>query len=271
MIGGLGVLAIGLAYGVPGLPLVLAITFAVGLALIGLQRAVPLRPEWNRRDDQRWPDVGHFFFGFGLGSVLGAWLATVAGSPIAARLGGGPWPIHWPMAVQVVLAVVVAELGNYTQHRLAHAVPWLWRFHALHHDPERMAVLKTTRVHVLDNGASVFCALVPVVMLGAPVDAILWLNLVGNIAALLEHANVRMKTPAWLNAIVCTPANHMCHHSRVLAESNTNFAMYVMVFDQLFGTFRQPRSERPNDVGLEDNPVPKRFVAQTLGAFWMRR
>jgi sterol desaturase/sphingolipid hydroxylase (fatty acid hydroxylase superfamily) len=265
---GLALFGAGLAFDLPVFPLVLAITVAAGSTLIGLQHVMPLRPEWNRRDDQRWPDIGHFIVGFALGSVVGAGLAILAGAPIA-RLTGGLWPTRLAMPLQVALAVVLAEFGNYWQHRLAHAVPYLWRFHALHHDPDRMAILKTTRVHAFDNGASVFCALLPIAVLGAPTVVILWLNLVGNLAVLLEHANVRMATPRWLNAIVCTPANHLRHHSRVLTESNSNFAMYVMVFDHLFGTFRQPAAVPP-DVGIEDNPVPRRFVDQTVRVFWRR-
>lgn len=261
---GLALLAVGLALDLPGLPVVLVLTLAAGLTLIALQHVVPLRPEWNRRDDQRWPDIGHFFVGFALASVLGAWLATVAGTPIA-RCTGGSWPTGWPLVLQVALALLLAELGNYTQHRLAHRIPILWRFHALHHDADRLAVLKTTRLHLLDNGASVFCALLPVVVLGSPALVIVWLNLFGNLAALLEHANVRIATPRWLDAIVCTPANHMHHHSRVWDESNTNYAMYVMVFDHLFGTFRAPTAPTPVAVGLETNPVPRGFYAQTIG------
>jgi sterol desaturase/sphingolipid hydroxylase (fatty acid hydroxylase superfamily) len=33
----------------------------------------------------------------------------------------------------VIEAVILADLGFYVAHRLFHGVPWLWRFHAIHH------------------------------------------------------------------------------------------------------------------------------------------
>ena len=38
-----------------------------------------------------------------------------------------------PWLVQFLLAVLVADIAEYWIHRALHKLPWLWRFHAVHH------------------------------------------------------------------------------------------------------------------------------------------
>ncbi len=65
-----------------------------------------------------------------------------------------------PLWLGVVLAIVVADFGFYIAHRLMHASPRLWRFHAVHHSSERLDWLASYRVHPVDQvivkGASLF-------------------------------------------------------------------------------------------------------------------
>jgi hypothetical protein len=83
---------------------------------------------------------------------------------------------------------------------------------------------------------------------------------------------IRMRTPAWLDLLVCTPAVHRHHHSRARAESDTNFGDTVMIFDLLVGTYGKPRPVGPEATGLDDDPVPRAgFFAQVLSPFRLRR
>ena len=54
-----------------------------------------------------------------------------------------------PYWIQVIEAVILADLGFYVAHRLFHGVPWLWRFHAIHHSIQELDWLASVRVHVL--------------------------------------------------------------------------------------------------------------------------
>jgi len=49
-----------------------------------------------------------------------------------------PWrgaPDALPWVARLLIVVAVGELAAYGAHRAAHALPLLWRFHRLHHDP----------------------------------------------------------------------------------------------------------------------------------------
>src|ERR1700733_4932034 len=82
-----------------------------------------------------------------------------------------PWRIHvataaWPVWLSGLTAFVVADLGFYWGHRWAHKIPFMWRFHALHHAPEDVYFLISARAHPIDNAFIRMCGLVPIYILG---------------------------------------------------------------------------------------------------------
>ncbi len=64
-----------------------------------------------------------------------------------------------PTSLSVALAVVIVMLGSYWGHRLSHTVPFLWRFHAVHHSIEEMDWLASGRLHPLDQAFTNACFL----------------------------------------------------------------------------------------------------------------
>jgi sterol desaturase/sphingolipid hydroxylase (fatty acid hydroxylase superfamily) len=281
-----GGIALAVDYAIP--PLFLLCTLAATAALLGrvpeflvsalvvaplalvsavLERVRPERAEYTKLDQPLAVDAAHFFMNYHLGYVLALGACAALAHLLEPYVSEPLWPRHWPLALQVSLAVILAEAVSYWQHRLIHRVPWLWRFHALHHSGERLNLVRAGRFHFVDIGPAAFASLAPLVVLGAPGTMLVWVASISGALGVLEHANIRMRTPAWLGWVVCTPALHRHHHSRVLQESNRNFGTLVMLFDVLFGTYESPRAEGPLAVGVADDPVPRGFWNQVLSPF----
>jgi sterol desaturase/sphingolipid hydroxylase (fatty acid hydroxylase superfamily) len=256
--GGLGAVYAGIALGYDGSASVAVVTLVAGALLLAWERLAPLQPAWLTPDGQFWPDIGHLFFGFGLGTFGGTWLAQwLIAEPLWAI-----WPTSWPLLAQVIAGLILSEFFYYWQHRAVHTVPALWHLHALHHSTERMTFFKTTRIHALDIGSATFLSIGSLLAIGAPLPVLLWITAFGNFTAQTQHANVGLRTPAWLNAIVGTPAVHWLHHSLDKREGNSNFAMNLMIWDHLFGTYLPPGRESCQELGIEPNPVPPTFAGQ---------
>lgn len=236
------------------------VTVMAGALLLLLERLWPEQTTWSSGDSELWNDIGHFFAGFALGSFGGVGLAQALFPTPAWHL----WPTSWPVPAQIALGLVMAEFFIYWQHRLVHAVPALWFLHMLHHSSNRMTFLKTTRIHALDLGSALFLSTAPLLAVGAPLPVMLWVGAFGNFAAQLQHANVRLRTPAWLNRVFGTPATHWLHHSIDLREGNSNFGMNLMLWDHVFGTYIPPAPEPQIVLGIEPNPVPPGFIGQLL-------
>ena len=177
----------------------------------------------------------------------------------------------WPLWLRGLAAFVVADLGFYWGHRLAHQVPFLWRFHVIHHAPEHVYFLTSSRAHPVDNAFIRLCGLVPIYVLGlgAPqsVEGTLvatLLMLAVTIWGFFIHANVRWRLGPfeWLLA---TPAFHRWHHVRG-EPRDRNFASMLPIWDRLFGTHHLPRGEWPEAYGI-DQALPSSVVGQLLHPF----
>lgn len=171
-----------------------------------------------------------------------------------------------PLAVRVALAFVVAETGFYWGHRLSHELPFLWRFHALHHSAERMHFLTNTRSHPVDMVVTRLFGLTPLYMLGLAGPSVegsgtpALLLVIGIIWGFFIHANLRWRFGP-LEWFVTTPAFHHWHHSRN-DHINRNYASTLPFLDRLFGSHYLPQ-HWPAEVGI-DEPHPATLRGQLL-------
>jgi sterol desaturase/sphingolipid hydroxylase (fatty acid hydroxylase superfamily) len=155
------------------------------------------------------------------------------------------WPIgdQW---VSFVAAFLLLDFLNYAVHRCQHAVPFLWRFHALHHSDPDVDVTTSVRHHPIEYMMAAGFYWVAVLALDVPVVVVTIHALAVFAAAAATHGNTRL--PEWLERLlqpaVITLDLHLGHHSVVYEEANTNFGAVLSIWDRLFGTYvRLPRAQ----------------------------
>jgi Sterol desaturase len=150
-----------------------------------------------------------------------------------AAIGGLP---YW---IQLPLVIVLSDLGFYWTHRMFHAVPWLWRFHAIHHSIEELDWLAAARVHPVDQILTKGVSLVPVVALGFSEWAIGVYALLYQWQSVLIHSNVRFRFGP-LRFLFASPEFHHWHHSDQREARDKNFAGQLSFLDALFGSLHLP-------------------------------
>jgi sterol desaturase/sphingolipid hydroxylase (fatty acid hydroxylase superfamily) len=236
----------------------------IGAALIVvLERAWPYRREWlHSRGDLR-TDVLHLLVT--TNAVTAA--RYVASEAIAPATLVDAWPTAWPMAAQVALVVLVHGFFDYWIHRAEHGTALLWRLHAVHHSSPRVYWLNQLRAHPI-QGLLDGLAIVPAILLGAPVDVLLVFTAVAAMALALQHANIGWRLGA-LNWIVSGVELHRWHHSRERREADANFGGVAIVWDVVFGTRRLPDDrEPPVDTGIAGPPgFPTGYLGQLAAPF----
>jgi sterol desaturase/sphingolipid hydroxylase (fatty acid hydroxylase superfamily) len=158
-----------------------------------------------------------------------------------------------PPAASLAVAAVVALVGQYWGHRLMHEVPFLWRFHAVHHSSEHMDWLASGRLHPLDTGFTQTVVVLPLFLLGYDAGFAAGITVFVTLLAVFQHANVRLRFPV-VRWIVNTPEWHHWHHARDVDARDKNFG--VPLVDWIFGTAYLPRDRRPRGFGITD-PVPE--------------
>jgi len=236
--------------------LVLALVFVPlerAFALVRAQRI--LRFGWRT-------DLAHFFVSHLLVQVLA--LLTLA--PATLLLGGvvsprlQAWVAAQPLLLQFALALVIADLFQYGVHRAFHRVPWLWRFHAIHHSSREMDWLAGSRLHLVDVIVTRAITFMPLFVLGFAPRALMAYLVFVAFQAVALHANLRFRF-GWLRWLFATPAFHHWHHA--VAPVDKNFAIHLPLIDRLFGTAFEPGGF-PEHYGTLGNRVPEGWGRQLL-------
>ena len=199
-------------------------------------------------------DLGYYFLSSLLPAVLLSLpiglLAWAANRAVPGRFLEAAAAL--PLWARVLAGLVAGEIGYYWGHRWSHEIPFLWRFHSIHHSAEEIDFLVNTRAHPIDMVFSRFCGLVPIYVLGlggpsgstAPVLA----TLIGTVWGFFIHANLRWRFGP-LEWLISTPAFHHWHHTRT-GPINRNYASTLPWLDRLFGTHHLPK-EWPESYGIK--------------------
>lgn len=170
-----------------------------------------------------------------------------------------------PFWVQVIEAVVSADLVFYAVHRLFHAVPFLWKFHSIHHSIEEMDWLAASRIHPVDQILTKGASILPLLALGFSEGVIAAYALLYICHTHLLHSNVRI-TFGPLKWVVASPEYHHWHHANEPKAYGKNYAGQLSILDKLFGTLHMPQGKRPAKFGIDD-PLSRGYLSQLILPF----
>ncbi len=175
-------------------------------------------------------------------------LFPAAAVGMAAFAGDQGWGLlnHFAMPYwfAVAITVVAMDLVIYLQHVMVHAVPLFWRLHRVHHADLDFDVTTGARFHPFEIILSMLIKFATIIVLGAPVVAVVIFEVVLNAMAMFNHSNIRLPLglDRVLRLLVVTPDMHRVHHSVEDDEANSNFGFNLSLWDRLLGTYRdQPR------------------------------
>ena len=244
---------------------------SVALIVVVLERLLPYEPLWLQDDGETASNLAHTLLNKGLVQVAAAIITTFVMAAAMAIEPSSPslfWPSTWPLVPQVVLGLLIAELGLYVAHRLAHEWTPLWRFHALHHSVERLWVVNTGRFHIVDTVLKIALSQTPLFLLGAPIQVFLWISAVTAFTGLLTHCNIDVRTGV-LDYVFNTPRLHRWHHSKRLEEGNRNYGENLVLWDLIFGTYYNPPRRPSPAIGI-DGRIASGFLRQLVQPFTAR-
>lgn len=212
---------------------------------------------WVRGRPHRWRHAGR-------NSAIALLNTAVLGLLFgAATLGVAEWTaerqwgllaairVHWPW--RLLPALVLLDLWLYAWHRLNHRVPLLWRFHRMHHSDREMDVTTATRFHLGEHmiAATLRLGLIP--LLGVAAAEIVWHESLVVAITMFHHANISLgRWDGLLRWLLVTPRMHQVHHSRLRAETDSNYSVLLSIWDRVAGTYRMRDGDEPIELGLDE-------------------
>ncbi|MBL1321243.1 MAG: sterol desaturase family protein [Methylophaga sp.] len=187
-------------------------------------------------------------------------LATAQLSSIQAAI------VSQPLWLQFFEIMFLTDLVQYWVHRLFHKVPWLWKFHAVHHSARTLDWMAGSRMHVVEIICLRGLTVIPMTVLGFDQSMLYLYLIVVYLYATYIHSNIKFDIE-WIKPILVTPRYHHWHHGIEKEAIDVNFSIHFPIFDRLFGTYFMPKGRWPSGLGVNGHPVPSGYWKQFLYPF----
>jgi len=164
--------------------------------------------------------------------------------------------VQFPEPVVFILAIVLMDGWIYLWHRANHTIPFLWRFHRMHHSDPYMDCTSATRFHIGELAFSTLLRMGVILILGLSPQHILVYGFLMIACTLFHHANISLGSfDPILRKVIVTPDMHKIHHSNQIQETNSNYGTVFSFWDRLGKSYRE--TDKPEGIvfgveGLEE-------------------
>jgi sterol desaturase/sphingolipid hydroxylase (fatty acid hydroxylase superfamily) len=166
--------------------------------------------------------------------------------------------IKLPRLVELALAVFLLDYTLYLWHVLTHKVPFLWRFHLVHHVDLDLDGSTGFRFHFGEILISVFWRAMQILLIGTSPESVrIWQNLL-FVAVAFHHSNINLPVgfEDKLSRVFITPRLHGIHHSAKSDETNSNWSSGLSIWDRIHGTLKQNVEQDEIIIGVSDFQNP---------------
>lgn len=225
------------------------------LILVGLEFLIPRVPSWNyiNKNGILWRETAVEIFFF----FWGGWFAGAVTYPFSQWVAGHlrealglSNTIPLPLVLQAIIIVLYIDLFRYWLHRWMHEYPMLWRFHALHHVPERLGTMTSVRTHPVDDFLLYVPEMIILFSVGFDRTLVAVLYSVIWVISLVKHANVEIGEN-WFTRHFQIPQYHLRHHESHDGKVPTpNFSEVLTLWDRVFGSFAGAKVPLDHQVGV---------------------
>jgi sterol desaturase/sphingolipid hydroxylase (fatty acid hydroxylase superfamily) len=176
-----------------------------------------------------------------------------------------------PWALNILAFFLIADFVQWSIHNMLHRVPFLWKFHKVHHSVKEMGFAAHLRYHFMETLVYNTIKYVSLSLLfGFNLKDAFYVYTLTMVIGHLNHANL-----GWdygpLKYIFNNPKMHIWHHAKELPSDHPkgmNFGISLSIWDYLFGTAYVPKDGRDIELGFPGvDEYPQGFVEQVVEPF----
>lgn len=179
------------------------------------------------------------------------------------------------LVIYTFTVFVVVDFFSYLVHLLQHKIPFLWRFHKVHHSATSLNPITQYRIHpvelIMNNVKAI---VVNGLLIGLfdylaggriSVYTLLSVNAFNFFflffGANLRHSQVKLKYPSFIENWFISPFQHQIHHSDKQEHFDKNLGSKLAIWDWLFGTLVKSKDATIEKFGISDEK-------QDYKSFW---
>ena len=192
-------------------------------------------------------------------------LIVVPITVFAADHSFGFRPDWWSGWLGLGLDILLLDLWIYWWHRANHEIPFLWRFHSVHHLDETLDTSSALRFHFGEVVLSALVRGVVIVVFDLPLSSVLLFEAVVLGSAIFHHSDAKLpeRLETALSKLIITPSIHWIHHHAIRADTDSNYGTLFSFWDPLFRSRSSTKrtSDMPIGVeGMKDRSLPGLIV-----------
>lgn len=179
---------------------------------------------------------------------------------------------HMPLILQFIVYFVVSDLLQWCIHRfLLHNIPFLWKFHKVHHSATEMGFATHFRYHWMEtmiykSTLYIFLAWI----FHFELKYVFFLHGFNILVGHLNHSNIKLDYGI-LKFIFNNPKMHIWHHAKeypISHPNGVNFGITLSLWDYLFNTIYIPYEGTNVKLGFQGiESYPKSFYGLMFEPF----
>jgi sterol desaturase/sphingolipid hydroxylase (fatty acid hydroxylase superfamily) len=163
-------------------------------------------------------------------------------------------PETWSGVPALMLDLLILDCWIYWWHRTNHLVPFLWRWHQVHHLDDTLDTTSAVRFHVGEVILSSLVRAAVIFVLGIPLLTVIIFEVLVTSASIFQHSNLRLppRLETALSWIIVTPSIHWIHHHAVRRDTDSSYSNILSLWDRVFGTSSTTIRTPELPIGLEN-------------------
>lgn len=153
--------------------------------------------------------------------------------------------VYWTNA-GVVGTIIISFLaldffGGWLVHITEHKIPFLWRFHVIHHSDNNVDVTTGLRHHPGESLLRGLFFFLGIILSGATMYGVMIFQTIVVISTAFTHANISLpkKLDKLISYVLVSPNMHKVHHHWKQPYTDSNYGAVLSIWDRLLGTFRK--------------------------------
>ncbi|MEL6962093.1 MAG: sterol desaturase family protein [Pseudomonadota bacterium] len=221
----------------------------------------PLLLRFGRATKAAWMRLLKNLSLLGINALLSP-LIVVPITAFAADHSFGLRPEWWSGWLGLGLDILLLDLWIYWWHRANHEIPFLWRFHSVHHLDETLDTSSALRFHFGEVVLSALIRGIVIVVFDLPLSSVLLFEAIVLASAIFHHSDAKLpeRVEAALSKLIITPSIHWIHHHAFRADTDSNYGTLFSFWDLLFRSRSRTRRTPDMPIGVQgarDRSLPK--------------
>jgi sterol desaturase/sphingolipid hydroxylase (fatty acid hydroxylase superfamily) len=162
-------------------------------------------------------------------------------------------PEFWNGWLGLILDLLLLDIWIYWWHRANHRLPFLWRFHEVHHLDEMLDTTSALRFHFGEVILSSVVRALVIVVLGLPLASVVVFEVLVLVSAIFHHSNLKLpagfeKALSWF---IVTPSIHWVHHHAKQKDTDSNYSTVLSIWDRIFSSTSSFARKPDMKIGVE--------------------